>query len=83
MPKPRGSNEVIGKQQTEASARGMHLILMLTCSRFLSNGSVCVLRFPHKMDIILFVFEKLFLRYQNDLLKDRKKTLSGKLDHHL
>lgn len=83
MPKPRGSDEVIGKHQAGASALGTHLIPMLTCYHFLSNGLVNVPRFLDKMDIILFVFEKLFFLYQNDLLKDRKEALAGKLDNHL
>lgn len=60
MPKPGGSDEVTEKNETGTSALGIHLILMLTCYHFLSNSLVSVPRFPHKMDIIFFVFEKLF-----------------------
>lgn len=43
MPRPRGSDEMIGKHQTRASALVRHIILMLSCYHFLSNILVCVL----------------------------------------
>lgn len=43
MPGPRGSDEVIGKHQARASALVRHVILILACYNFLSNGLVHVL----------------------------------------
>lgn len=42
MPRPRGSDEVIGKHQARASSL-VRNILMLTCYHFLSKSLVCVL----------------------------------------
>lgn len=45
MLSPRGSDEVIGKHQTRASALVRHITLMLTCYNFLSNSLIRVASF--------------------------------------
>lgn len=76
MPTPRGSDEVIGKHQTRASALVRHIILMLTSYHFLSNSLVCVPAFYLSLKSYSVGIKITFL-------KDWKDIFPVQLDNHL